>query len=154
MLSSLYDGELSKLGLSSFSFKCSNVWRPDADSLLLSIKSLKLEPAEKTDKIYGDSDIARLFFKTNIKNVYLVAVLQNNNDTKFYIASRQSVFNKDKLNELLLDEKIINYDDNEAQITFNLWNPDSRLENSDIDNCIEIFVNQFLQHAENFETAR
>ena len=155
-LSSLYGGELSTRGQSSFSFKCSNVWKPDADFLLLSIKSLKPEHADGTEKLYKDGDITRLFFKTNIKNMYLVVILQNDNNAKFYIASRQSFFNKDRLNTILRDEKIINYEDEQAKITFNLWTPDSRLQNGDINisKCIDIFVNQFLQRAENFETAR
>ena len=153
-LSSFYDGELSTRGQSSFSFKCSNTWKPDADSILLSIKSLKPEHADETEKFDKDSGITRLFFKTNIKNVYLVMVLQNDNNAKFYIASRQSFFSKDRLNELLRDEKIINYENEQARITFNLWTPDSRLPNGDLDKCVDIFVNQFLQRAEIFETAR
>lgn len=153
ILRSLYDSKLSKRGLSSFSFRCSEVWRPDANSILLSIKSLKPIQAEDTEKIYSDNGFTRLFFKTNLKNVYLVAILQSH-ETRFYIASRQSVFSKDKLNDLLNDEKIINYDDNEALITFNLWTPDNRLQNGDIDKCVDIFINQFLQHAEIFDTAR
>ena len=153
-LSSLYDGELSRRGQSSFSFKCSNVWKPDADTLLLSIKSLKPEHADEIENFDKNGGIKRLFFKTNIKNVYLVVILQNVNDAEFYIASRQSFFSKDRLNELLRDEKIINYEDEQSRITFNLWAPDSRLPNGDIDKCIDIFVNQFLQRAENFETAR
>ncbi|MBQ8693999.1 MAG: hypothetical protein IJ859_08585 [Synergistaceae bacterium] len=153
-LSSFNDGELSTRGQSSFSFKCSKTWRPDADFLLLSIKSLKPEYADETENLYEDSGITRLFFKTNIKNVYLVAILQNDKDAKFYIASRQSFFSKDRLNELLRDEKVINYEYERGRMTFNLWMPDSRLLNGDAEQCINIFVNQFLQRAENFETAR
>ena len=156
LLKSFNSGGFEVQDQNSFSFKSSQIWKANAGSVMLAMKDLEPEHADKTEKVIDKhDDFTRLFFRTKLDGVYLTVFIFNNKPDekpRFYIAAPRSVFSLEDLNKIFNAK--INYDEYSEKITLKLWQPDVRLQSSDLDKCLDIFASQLLKYNGNIETAR